>query len=846
MKKIFNKLMIIAILLMTVSCIDEITIDTPNTDNGEKSVNIRVAVPYTNPQTRTIGAEQENSIGTLTVLAFKVENDNTETFLYRSEARRDDSTEGSSLQSFNVKLLVKDHQQRFVLIANANDEINTLIGDDRSVWVGTKKEEMLADLTFALKGDRWNAVNTSNYTKIPMWGESDRVTISGNTNAISNNISLLRMVAKIDVQLESNLRNIFELTGVRLYNTNNKGFIVPFPENVENYKAKKASIPNDAVTNKNAILYNSAVDFTYVDGKAIAMRGAIYLFETAAKAMSNPNDQTSIVVSGKFMNGAETFYRLDFFNETGDSYLDILRNHKYTFNITDVKGHGYPTPEEAFELRPFNMNTEIFVTDENDMTDIVFNGQYMLGVNKSHFVLSHNVYNASTSGTDNLLKVTTDFPKGWTANVYTDQAGTTPMPANNWLSISPNAGAGGAQSNDVRIITTENKTETTRTAYIQLKAGLLSHTVVVVQFPDPNNIPDNGTPPEGINTYVGAFWRWNQTGERVVRLENMYQYTAYRGVWHATVSWYDDKWNPASGDGVVLTNGGSSDPSIYTDNPNNAENYQVTGGAIISGIVNAQNPDIIFRIGLQKNFSGYHEVDNPARYAVIQISYGNPAKVQKLFIRQGEGADAINGVKWSPYNVRENRNFVDYPTKAGFFYQWGHSTTSTTLRAYSPIGAGAISGWSGGNSTGFLYSLGNASPANYTLPTESQAQILLNANKNSFYGYYADGFFDRRKIVDGIGTDSGKEVCVSSSTDEIAYIGKLFFHPATNATLFLPSAGYRASADGSLRTAGRDGCYATATSEGNNNIHFINTWSTGMLVSRWPRNLGYNIRPVRQ
>ncbi|MDR0333362.1 MAG: DUF4906 domain-containing protein [Dysgonamonadaceae bacterium] len=1002
MKKMFNKLMIIAILLMTVSCIDEInTINTPNAGNGEKSVSIRVAVPYTAPQgaTRAIGAEQENSIGTLSVLSFKVETDGTETFLYRSEAQRDGNTNGNSLQSFNVKLLIKDHHQRFVLIANADDEVKNLIGNDVSLLVGTKKEEMLAGLTFAsLNSDgRWNVTNTGNYTKIPMWGESDKIIISANTTNISNSIPLLRIVAKIEVQLDfgniDQLKDIFELTSVRLYNTNNNGLIVPFAENVENYKAKKASIPNDAVRNNSPILYT---DFTnHIDGKATAMKGAIYLFETAVKDMDKPDEQTAIVVGGKFMNGAETFYRLDFFNENGDAYLDILRNHKYTFNITGVKGNGYATPEEAFEARPFNMTTEIFVTDENDVRDIVFNGQYMLGVNKSFFGISHAIYNVSTNSEDNLLKVVTDFPNGWTAKITTDQAGNNPMPANGWLTLSHYEGAGGAQANDVRIITTENTTETTRVAYIQLKAGLLSHTVVVVQeqppiitlqpellyflytatgqnperisvvskradgtdapnaewtiktdatwltfglqqngsdkattlsgtgslsdiyvFVDRNNgasarqteiylvdidsedtkvfvVQDSdtgndgyGTPPRNARTYVGAFWRANERGERLIRIEAGENADNY-GDWTARVLWMDERWEngaiqldtemideaPLSGRGISFT------ADMNPDAVGSPENYLVKGRSA-SGNVSAANGVIFFRIGLNSPYTPTEA--HPVRYAVVLLSYKNNTMHQKIFLRQGEAADYImtnndpvnvsnitgqgqltrrtRVVKFSPYNLTadgfgtdfvtvsgRNGRLIDYPTKTGAFWLWGDSPT-TGNRAYNPFSttvtppaAATTFHWNG--ATNAMATENENCPVGYRRPVDGSTtgsdsnpdlsnsemrQSLwvrpkTNYNHNSIeadnsaWGFYADGFFDRRRIVLSTSAAINYPTAVAFRTPDIAHIGRLFFNPLPDseryhASLFFPLTGTRFANNGNLLGGGNSGSYWTASS----------------------------------
>jgi hypothetical protein len=1038
MKKMFNKLMIIAILLMTVSCIDEInTINTPSAGNGEKSVSIRVAVPYTAPQgaTRAIGAEQENSIGTLSVLSFKVETDGTETFLYRSEAQRDGNTNGNSLQSFNVKLLIKDHHQRFVLIANADDEVKNLIGNDVSLLVGTKKEEMLAGLTFAsLSSDgRWNVTNTGNYTKIPMWGESDKIIISANTTNISNNIPLLRIVAKIEVQLDfgniDQLKDIFELTSVRLYNTNNNGLIVPFAENVENYKAKKVSIPNDAVRNNSPILYT---DFTnHIDGKATAMKGAIYLFETAVKDMDKPDEQTAIVVGGKFMNGAETFYRLDFFNENGDAYLDILRNHKYTFNITGVKGNGYATPEEAFEARPFNMTTEIFVTDENDVRDIVFNGQYMLGVNKSFFGLSHAIYNVSTNSEDNLLKVVTDFPKGWTAKITTDQAGNNPMPANGWLTLSHYEGAGGAQANDVRIITTENTTETTRVAYIQLKAELLSHTVVVVQeqppiitlqpellyflytatgqnperisvvskradgtdapnaewtiktdatwltfgfqqngsdravtlsgtgsssviyvFVERNNdtfarqteiyLADSdaegtkvavvqdadtnndgfGAPPRDARTYVGAFWRANERGERLIRIDVGTHADNY-GDWTARVLWMDGRWENGAIqldtkmlDATSLSNRGISfTVDMNPDALGSPEDFLVEGRSA-SGNVSANNGVIFFRIGLNSLYTPTEA--HPVRYAVVLLSYKNNTMHQKIFLRQGEGADYmltnndpvnvtnISGqgqltqrtktVKFSPYNLTVDGfgtsfvtvsgqvgKFIDYPTKTGAFWLWGDSPTIGN-RAYNPFTATAPQPptattfhWNGGTNT--MAAANETCPAGYRRPVDgsttssdsnpnlSNSEIRqslwvrpktgYNHNQveadNSASGFYADGFFDRRRIVLSSSQAITHPTAVAYNTPDIAHVGRLFFNPLPDseryhASLFFPLTGSRSLSSGNFAGGGNTGDYWTASSSisgSSSGASMLRLYASHVGMWNAEKNSAFSIRCVR-
>jgi len=230
------------------------------------------------------------------------------------------------------------------------------------------------------------------------------------------------------------------------------------------------------------------------------------------------------------------------------------------------------------------------------------------------------------------------------------------------------------------------------------------------------------------NTYVGAFWRASQIGERIIRITGITG-TTNLGAWTAEVVEYDKRnpalWDPAGGDGVVLANVGSSDPRIKTynsDTAGDAESFLVTGSSTISGTVTETDNYIVFRIGLQKtgetvggkprssvwdytDSPSYSGKSYPARYAVVHLYYGSPVKLHKIYLRQGEGADylmrptdAINStgmnnpagpgarpsaVRFSPYNLTgatlnadvgiNGGIFTDYPTKAGAFFQWANN-----------------------------------------------------------------------------------------------------------------------------------------------------------------------------
>jgi hypothetical protein len=69
------------------------------------------------------------------------------------------------------------------------------------------------------------------------------------------------------------------------------------------------------------------------------------------------------------------------------------------------------------------------------------------------------------------------------------------------------------------------------------------------------------------------------------------------------------------------------------------------------------------------------------------------------------------------------------------------------------------------------------------------------------WGYYADGFFDRRLIVNSVGDGIVLNAAVSYG-DNIAYIGMLFFNSTTGASLFMPAAGFREGKNGANPDAG--------------------------------------------
>jgi hypothetical protein len=500
-------------LLLTVAALSSCVVGereyemSVNAAVEDKDVVFRIAVPYTaknnGSQTRAIGGGEENTIRSVYVLAFKVESDNSETFDYSAIAyKATGNVEGNPTQDFMVTVKVKSHSQRFVVIANADAETAALLG--KTTWTGTPKETMLEELEVELQnaGDTWKVISSSNYTAFPMWGESGKETVTGTTTGLQGSIPLLRMVAKINVQLDETVTGLtdkFQLKSVRLYNTNTKGSVVPasFTDGIKDGErylwVTTPTIPADIMPynkrHEGPLVYT---DFTTPGQTDIAMRGAIYTFETAAPADGDMLKATCLVVGGKFdadgdgdfSDESETFYRVDFLESDGETFRDILRNHQYIVNVVDVTGTGHGTPGDAFQSKSVNMKVLIQAWNEVGMTGIVFDGQYMLGVSRDEFSFSRD--GRSGNAGDNVLHVFTDYapltgttpPAGWYVEKTVDASDGTTLVS--WLTLTPDNGGKG-DNTEVVLTFGENTTNAERSAIVWLAAGRLRYPVRVTQ-----------------------------------------------------------------------------------------------------------------------------------------------------------------------------------------------------------------------------------------------------------------------------------------------------------------------------------------------------------------------------
>lgn len=366
-----------------------------------------------------------------------------------------------SQNNFNVTLPTGEYD--VVLLANAQDMLNQL-----SISVGDAKESVLKALVETNPG-KWNRDN------IPMWGQIERLKIDSETGFGNNNtVEMIRMVARIDLEIAPSVQTNFSLASVRLCNYSSQGALVP---DMGNWGAGNRAVnPTQPSAPGGYAPVSTPLVFDASDGlTADGGRRMIYAYEAPAGSAANQSANACLIVGGSYQGGAVTYYKIDFAGmENGQKvYLPLLRNNYYLIKIVSVSSNGYPTPEEALASLPVNMETIPLNWTEKGMNHVVFDGNYMLGVSTDRLLLTADLYKNGTAS--NRLAIVSSAPNGWTVEKITDQSG---MPNTaDWLSLySPPSAAP-----NVFVFVEENTSAADRTAYIHIRSGKLQYRIEVVQ-----------------------------------------------------------------------------------------------------------------------------------------------------------------------------------------------------------------------------------------------------------------------------------------------------------------------------------------------------------------------------
>lgn len=472
MRKIFLQTIIVLFsLFVSSSCIDDAVGERKSSKDTEKLVSFVVNVAGANPsKTRALTEDDENTVKTVEVLLF----DEAGTYTYQPIFSNDIVQKGPNEIAFTMK--VPEGTFNMVILANAREKVINIL---TKLAVGMSKASVL-DLLVAENTEKWNVTaNSSGYQYIPMAGDIPTITVQGDNTSIKG-VVLVRMLAKIDVNIATDVRKHFDLTSVYLYNNSVKGKIAPDTDSwdIGNGRVVKPSIPADA-QNPNlgtALIYRDGEITKDNNNIGVSCLNTIYTFE-ADKGVGDEgmSKNTCLVVGGKYDGDTkDTYYRIDFVSGKSNNkdYIALLRNHQYKVQVTAVKGPGFDDPETAFESRPVNIEASVVEWNDGDINEIVFDGQYYLGVSQSEFLFTKEESTAKSA--DNDLYVVTDYPTGWTSEITDDKGQSI-----DWLKISPNKG--GATKTKTKLLLEENDSDAERVGYLFITAGRLSHVIKVTQ-----------------------------------------------------------------------------------------------------------------------------------------------------------------------------------------------------------------------------------------------------------------------------------------------------------------------------------------------------------------------------
>lgn len=324
------------------------------------------------------GTEEEKKINSLDLLVFK-----NDAFQYRRHATKY-SNDADNVFRATLKI---DSELTVYFIANSRDLIETLVSDgyitDGSAISWEAMRVKLIDVApsrFLTTGeDRSN---------LPMWGMKSGLSVAEGAISHWTGINLLRSVAGVDIYLDQTVTN-FTLVDSYLYFVPDRGCLAP---SAANYNGGGDVNPESASGMKTRITLGPVA----ATDRKVANKFYLYDNDTDESTFVSEGEDihryTRVVVGGVY-NSQTYYYPIDFLIESSDrsvGYDKITRNTKYLFQITEVSGPGYPTPEVASKEPPVHMTTHVYNWNVVNDKHVGYDGTYYISVDKKAAILSRS------------------------------------------------------------------------------------------------------------------------------------------------------------------------------------------------------------------------------------------------------------------------------------------------------------------------------------------------------------------------------------------------------------------------------------------------------------------------
>lgn len=105
-----------------------------------------------------------------------------------------------------------------------------------------------------------------------------------------------------------------------------------------------------------------------------------------------------------------SYYRMDFDPDNKENaFGQILRNHKYIFNVKKVSAPGWDNPDDAANNQSAHIVAEVRQWDDNTI-DMSFDGEHHFGVSSREIILKNK---AGSKATIEVFTDLSDYTLQW-------------------------------------------------------------------------------------------------------------------------------------------------------------------------------------------------------------------------------------------------------------------------------------------------------------------------------------------------------------------------------------------------------------------------------------------------
>ncbi len=410
MKKLLYILSAMAALALA-GCTKEVKLipdDRGGTDGETAMVKITAVVPSNGPETRagTITDPcEDNIITNLFVMQLAESPIGSGQYVYIKGMVVPPFEEADGDVSVTVPLIKWYNKSKILAVANYTDFLVENLPAE-----GISETALRTALAGLYNGAPYDSLaDVKALRGVTMAGEKETSNVIAAPGLVIE-IPMVRMEARVDI--DKNLvpaSKPFVVTGAYLCHPTDHAQIFPNLSALDpsdHTKVLSPSVPAGSNPNSVYLLPLEIED----DGANLTLSALKTPYLPEARAATTHDERIAascVVIGGRFDTDAEeTFYRVDFNQDDPEKFGEILRNHRYVFNVTEVTRRGAQTVQDAIE----NIDKMAMVVDLKswDMAD----SDIYLGESSGQFVKIErwNVFMKSAAGITETSDVMTNVP----------------------------------------------------------------------------------------------------------------------------------------------------------------------------------------------------------------------------------------------------------------------------------------------------------------------------------------------------------------------------------------------------------------------------------------------------